>query len=231
MEIKQPKNSGIFGAFVKFQGAVGKIGRSTGGQVGNQTYKYAPLEVIIAAIRTPLAENGLAYIQDINGATVTTRIIHSSGEEIQHTADFPEWAIADDKGRGSAMQRAGILHTYMRRYALLAALGLSPEDEDTDAQVVKTAANSGMRSKDDPEWKGPLNKTALKKAAHEVNTNIQAAADQDALDNYGRSKECMVIVEQLSKDMPKWYDRYAEALQKRSDQFRQEFPGDMEATE
>lgn len=92
-------------------------------------YSYTPLEEIIAAVRKPLSENGLAFTQliaTIEGKTsIETVLGHISGEWIAG-----EYAVI---GQAANPQEMGSLITYGRRYALIAILGIST-DEDTDAQ-------------------------------------------------------------------------------------------------
>jgi len=128
----------LFAAFSKFQGAVGTIGRGSSGQIGHQQYKYSPLETVVAAIKEPMTDNGLSYTQMVNNNTVSTFIFHDSGEILENITTFPEWAMADTEGKGEPIQRAALVHTYLKRYALLATIGKSPDDEDSDGANKKT---------------------------------------------------------------------------------------------
>lgn len=99
--------------------------------------KYADLASVFEAIRAPLAKNNLAVLQDIGSAdgavTVKTRIIHKSGQWVE----FGPFAIPADKqnahGYGSAV-------TYVRRFALASAMGVSADDDDGNAASTHTAA-------------------------------------------------------------------------------------------
>lgn len=97
-------------------------------------YDYVPLNKIIDMLKKVLPEFGLSYIQlpygGESGQTVglTTRIIHTSGEWLEETAEFP---VTDMKGV-NATQKAGAAITYFRRYALLSAFGVTG-DKDVDA--------------------------------------------------------------------------------------------------
>lgn len=101
--------------------------------------KYVPLDVVIDAIAEPLRNNGIAILQqtDIQDArtVLVTRLIHESGEWI--AGRYPVHPVkADPQGEGSAL-------TYARRYALMALVGIAPEDDDGNAAVKaaeKTAA-------------------------------------------------------------------------------------------
>lgn len=90
---------------------------------------YADLASIIEACRKPLAENGLAVAQvvttDPKGVTVTTRLLHVSGECIEAPCWMPV-AQQTPQAYGSAI-------TYGRRYSLAAMVGVAAEDDDGNA--------------------------------------------------------------------------------------------------
>lgn len=117
-------------SLVKAQGEIKNLYPSSKGY----GYDYVPLEKVIDMLKPILPKYGLTYIQlpfgGQSGATVglTTRIIHESGEWIEETAEFP---VTDMKGV-NATQKAGAAITYFRRYALLAAFGITG-DKDVDA--------------------------------------------------------------------------------------------------
>jgi hypothetical protein len=96
--------------------------------------KFASLASVREAIRKPLSENGIAYIQTLRtneGAVeVDTRLIHSSGQFIGDTLRVP-LAQATPQGVGSAS-------SYGRRYALMAIVGLAAEDDDAEAAHGRT---------------------------------------------------------------------------------------------
>jgi hypothetical protein len=99
--------------------------------------KYASLENVIATIKFPLVNNGLSYVQLPDGDGLTTIVMHKSGEWIKATANL--------ELKGHTPQDQGSAITYMRRYALSAALGLATEDDDdgnaaTQASKEKPAA-------------------------------------------------------------------------------------------
>jgi hypothetical protein len=89
--------------------------------------KYADLSSVVEAIRTPLSDNGLSYIQVSHdakdAACIETVILHSSGEWFSCGPVSVPVSKADAQGFGSAM-------TYARRYSLSAAFGVAPEDDD-----------------------------------------------------------------------------------------------------
>jgi hypothetical protein len=98
--------------------------------------KYADLGSVIQAGRSPLAVNGLSFTQhpalSDHDLTVTTLLMHSSGEWIESSITLPF-----EKGNGiSLAQSMGAVITYLRRYTLSAVLGIYA-DEDTDGNENK----------------------------------------------------------------------------------------------
>lgn len=89
--------------------------------------KFTTLGHLLGKVRPVLNSHGLSVIQlpsrgEDGEPVLRTTILHTSGESI--TADAPLLlAKRDPQGQGSAI-------TYMRRYALAAALGISDQDDD-----------------------------------------------------------------------------------------------------
>jgi hypothetical protein len=96
---------------------------------------YASLEAVIESARPVLAEHGLAFMQGlgeyVGGAmTVSTRILHESGEWIESDFQMPV-SKADPQGTASAS-------TYARRYSLMGILGLPAVDDDGEASMPRS---------------------------------------------------------------------------------------------
>ena len=93
--------------------------------------KYSDLSHVMEAISQPFADNGLSFIQspgfDGERITVTTRIMHSSGEWIEGTTVLPP-TKNDAQGYGSAI-------TYAKRYGLQAMAGVPSVDDDGNDAV------------------------------------------------------------------------------------------------
>jgi hypothetical protein len=103
---------------------------------GTYTYDYADLGSIIKVSRTALKAHDLTVIQPIvgheQGLAVHTLIVHSTETLDLGLLPFPH---------GPDAQATGSWITYMRRYALLAALGMATgEDDDGAAAVPRTEA-------------------------------------------------------------------------------------------
>ena len=93
--------------------------------------KYADLSTVINATREALFLNEIALMQfvggDQNSISVTTKLVHSSGEWIESTI----------KGKPAKQdcQQQGAVITYLRRYAQAAILNISQEDDDGNSQA------------------------------------------------------------------------------------------------
>jgi hypothetical protein len=92
--------------------------------------KYASLDACIEAVIDALNNNGIYLMQltdeHENGVKVSTTFIHESGEQMSSGWLFVPAAKADPQGFGSAL-------TYARRYSLMAACGIAPEDDDANS--------------------------------------------------------------------------------------------------
>lgn len=92
--------------------------------------KYADLAACIEAVDDALLSNGIAVYQetshDDSGVTVETVFLHESGETMRCGKLHVPAAKNDPQGYGSAL-------TYARRYSLMAACGIAPEDDDGNA--------------------------------------------------------------------------------------------------
>ncbi len=126
--------------------------------------KYATLGAIIEAIRKPLAEQGLSFSQLPGRDGLTTIIMHTSGEYLMDTAPL-QMEKQTAQGQGSAI-------TYMRRYALGAALGLVTDDDDDGAAASKPAQPARKAT---PAASSPAPAAAKKAAAKPALTKEQRA--------------------------------------------------------
>jgi hypothetical protein len=128
--------------------------------------KYADLSACIEAVIDALNNNGIALIQSVHpddkGVTVETVFLHESGEKIECGALHVPAAKHDPQGFGSAL-------TYARRYSLMAACGIAPEDDDGNAASKPrvTPANGSVRHTptDEALTINPARETTIKLAA------------------------------------------------------------------
>ena len=120
-------------ALAKAQGAM--IGAHKGADNPFFKSRYSDLASVMEAIRKPFADNGLSFIQAPAFAdgkvSITTRIMHSSGQWIESTLDVPV-AKNDAQAVGSAI-------SYGKRYALQSMAGVPSIDDDGEAAVNRQA--------------------------------------------------------------------------------------------
>jgi hypothetical protein len=120
MQIKQ-----IAAALVKAQREFGPALKSS----SNPHFKsrYADLAACVEAVMDGLNNNGIALIQQTHecesGVMVETVFLHESGEMYSAGKLHVPAVKHDAQGYGSAL-------TYARRYSLMAACGIAPEDDD-----------------------------------------------------------------------------------------------------
>ena len=107
--------------------------------------KYVDLAGCIEAVVDALNGAGIALIQrtfeDNTGVTVETVFVHESGEMMECGKLHVPASKQDPQGYGSAL-------TYARRYSLMAAAGIAPEDDDGNA-ASKTPAPKVSATKTD----------------------------------------------------------------------------------
>lgn len=89
--------------------------------------RYADLSACVEAVIDALNNNDIFLMQPTHecsdGVIVETIFIHSSGEQISNGKLHVPATKHDAQGYGSAL-------TYARRYSLMAACGIAPEDDD-----------------------------------------------------------------------------------------------------
>lgn len=92
--------------------------------------KYVQLDACIECVIDALNNNGIFLMQRNHncesGITVETVFIHESGEEISGGLLHVPAIKNDPQAYGSAL-------TYARRYSLMAACGIAPEDDDGES--------------------------------------------------------------------------------------------------
>lgn len=103
--------------------------------------KYADLSACVEAVIDSLNDNGIALLQMTHecqdGVIVETVFVHDSGEMLSAGKLHVPAAKHDPQGYGSAL-------TYGRRYSLMAACGIAPEDDDGNAASKLTPPRGGI---------------------------------------------------------------------------------------
>jgi hypothetical protein len=125
----------IASALVKAQKAFGPALKSSTNP--HFRTRYADLSACIEAVIDSLNASGIAMIQKTfehtDGVVIETVFIHESGETLECGRLFVPASKADPQGFGSAL-------TYARRYSLMAACCIAPEDDDGQSASKPKAA-------------------------------------------------------------------------------------------
>lgn len=150
--------------------------------------KYADLAACVEAVIDSLNSNGIALIQkqhpSDHGVAVETVFVHESGEMLSAGTLTVPASKQDPQGYGSAL-------TYARRYSLMAACGIAPEDDD---------GNAGAKSAARQKWldgrrfaiMGAMNVGELKRVvsdAIEVAMSENDSAAVDLLNQWAEEKK------------------------------------------
>lgn len=120
----------IFKALVRAQKAFGPALKTS----LNPHFKsrYADLSACVEAVIDALNDNGIMLTQHIHevesGVCVETVFIHESGQVLSCGRLHLPASKQDAQGYGSAL-------SYARRYSLMAAAGIAPEEDDGNAAV------------------------------------------------------------------------------------------------
>jgi len=135
--MQTPIGPKIAAAFVKAQKAFGPALKSS----TNPHFKsrYADLSACVEAVVDALNNNGIGLVQrcydNANGVMVETVFVHESGEVLECGILQVPASKQDPQGYGSAL-------TYARRYSLMAACGIAPEDDDGNSASRRTEVKS-----------------------------------------------------------------------------------------
>jgi hypothetical protein len=134
-------------AIDKFAAAMAKVQSEIGGAVKGSVNpafksKYADLSAVWEAWQAIGPQNGFAVMQlpgiydsDAKTMGMDQIITHASGQWISGHMTIPLTKV-DAQGYGSAC-------TYARRYALSAAVGICPEDDDGNGAIARNGSRAG----------------------------------------------------------------------------------------
>lgn len=143
----QSPTSELAAALAKAQSAFKPLRRTSTNPYYNS--RYAELSECIAACSEALQSNGLAvsqspsYDPQAKVVTVTTLLMHTSGQWLQGELSLPAEGLGKDKQPKLDAHTIGSAITYARRYAYQAILGIAAEDDDDGNRAAHVA--------DDPE--------------------------------------------------------------------------------
>jgi hypothetical protein len=161
-------------ALVKAQKAFGPALKSS----TNPHFKsrYADLAACVEAVISGLNDNGIALIQKChncdNGVMVETVLIHESGEMLECGTLHVPASKQDPQGYGSAL-------TYARRYSLMAACGIAPEDDDGNSASRRTEIKSTVNENQLADLMAAMDETTTLEDLQKTYKTAYAAANGD----------------------------------------------------
>jgi hypothetical protein len=163
--------SAIAAALVKAQKEFGPALKTS----SNPHFKsrYADLSACIEAVVEAFNNNGIFLMQPTHdcddGVIVETVFIHESGEQMSSGKLHVPAAKRDAQGYGSAL-------TYARRYSLMTACGIAPEEDDGNAATKPKPAPAAAPKPAPPEVKP---RTPEKIAGKELPWQLKISAQPD----------------------------------------------------
>lgn len=168
-------------------------------------YKYETLEQVLEIVRKALAEQGMMIVQgvkwndSINEFILETGVMDGTEERI---LDMRPFHRCDDA------QAEGSWETYMRRYAIRTAFGLTGEDDDGAATIGKsqnngsygaTGGSRGMSGAASDKQIGAIHGKLMRLATlrnvdkAEAEEGLKAKLGVDGLDNLTKSQASEAI--------------------------------------
>ena len=145
-------------------------------------YKYAPLDAVMAIVRSACQKHGLFILQtpwspERGQLGVATLLTHTSGQWIKTSYSVP--FVPDG---GNVYHQIGTSTTYLRRYSVMALMMLSAEDDDAASHTQKPKPKSVYeRPRENAELINKLTRAA-KKGRNALDSAFKALdADQKAL--------------------------------------------------
>jgi hypothetical protein len=172
--------------------------------------KYADLASVRDAIQEPLSKAGISYVQSLEGGpdvlTITTLL--ACGDEWIKSSFQLKPVKPDPQGIGSAA-------TYGRRYALMAAVGVAPEDDDGNAASnPKNGQGAGPARTEPVKVKPPEGVTKIKaelsQKLKDIYSELDAPTTVEEFDTLMGTKEMKASLKAVrdvyAKDADYWCD-------------------------
>lgn len=122
-------------AIATFQSRVPRLRKTKHVDAGPVRYDYTPLSDIGEQLKDVLRECRLSYRWEIEDAGEYIKVNCIVTHEAGHSEATAMCAPPDDSGKKNAVQQRGSTITYLQRYTLIGALGLTTADSDIDARM------------------------------------------------------------------------------------------------
>jgi hypothetical protein len=168
--------------------------------------QYADLPAVLEAVRPVLNKHGLAVVQhpgfEDGVCTLTTMLIHKSGEWIQSESASPI-SKQDPQGIGSAV-------TYLRRYSLASLMAIGQADDDGNAASGPSRRANGFAHSQPPKPPTKTQKAMLEKIqklldAPPVKSDSTKQKDWDAAMKQANVSYAASDYQRIRKAL-KWFD-------------------------
>lgn len=176
--------------------------------------KYANLESVIEAAHGALEANGLAVMQgpgpmDGNCITLTTRLIHESGEWVETDFSLPAGKM-DPQAAGSAI-------TYARRYSLMAMLNMPAVDDDGESAMPRSRPAATPGKQEDthgPDWPNLKNPSSItSNAAKKDEGLVKASIDvKSRLDFAPTVRDLESLIEDVTPTVARFPETWRRVL-------------------
>ena len=176
--------------------------------------KYADLSACVEAVIDSLNDNGIALLQMTHecqdGVIVETVFVHDSGEMLSAGKLHVPAAKHDPQGYGSAL-------TYGRRYSLMAACGIAPEDDDGNAASKLIPPRGGITIvKNNDQSKDDSHDKSIKFLMDHYLAFLPATKTVKSLNQYW--KENLDNAKRIEQEDPDKYIELLGAFKKRKDE-------------
>lgn len=171
--------------------------------------KYAPLCDVLTLVRPLLTKHGLSIVQFPSGSgdniTITTSLLHSSGEWIEGDPLILKADKATAQGAGSAI-------SYGRRYSVSAVLGISSEDDDDGNHATgngepKPQTNKPAPPKQEPKVNKATEAQIKKMFASAKQRGVPDSSLKARVAEFGKSSSRDLTVEECSQIIT-WIENY-----------------------
>jgi hypothetical protein len=147
---------------------------------GKASYEYAPLDEISAQIKDACFKNGITYdwkFQDLKDEKGNAKL--KAICIVSHVGGHSEFAemecYYDNSGGKNNIQSMGSTATYLQRYTLIGALGLTTAQSDPDG---KGTGAGPIKKTSDAHPKPAITETAFKQALIRINKGEQTLPDK-----------------------------------------------------
>lgn len=193
----------LAGALAKAQGEIKGAAKDS----ANPHFKsrYADLAAVWDACREALSKNAIAVVQmpsiSDGKVAVTTLLTHSSGQWIEETVSVAPMKM-DAQGLGSVV-------TYLRRYALAAAVGVAPEDDDGEAGVGRGKDNRTQNGSGQP--RAPLTPPAPTVPPPSAEVNMPDAGPHVT---WAKQRLAELDKDMTVDELEAWHQKHRPALEK-----------------